>query len=84
MEKYKTLNNCVAKDIIRHACLGKNRVVYMLLYNYRDAFIDEVYHRICTVVGEIAPLTFDILKSLPYEVQYYYNSLYANNKTLLY
>lgn len=79
MEKYKTLNNCVAKDIIRHACLGKNRIVYMLLYNYRDAFIDEVYHRICTIVCDIAPLTMDVYKTLPYEVQAYYSAIYANS-----
>ena len=84
MEKYKTLNNFAAKEIIRLACVGCNRAVYMLLYNYRDAFIDEVYHRICTVVGEVAPLTLDILKSLPYEVQHYYNRIYADNKELLY
>ena len=78
MEKYKTLNDCIAKDIIRHACLGKTRIVYMLLYNYRDAFVDDVYHRICGIIGDIAPLTLDVFKTLPYEVQYYYNSLWLN------
>lgn len=84
MEKYKTLNNFVAKEIIRLACVGCFRAVYMLLYNNRDAFVDEVYHRICKVVFEIAPITLDILKSLPYEVQHYYNRLYADNNTLFY
>lgn len=78
MEKYKTLNNFVAKEIIRLACIGCNRAVYMMLYNYKDAFVEEVYHRICTVVGDIAPLTLQVFKSLPYEVQSYFNVLWLN------
>ena len=82
MEKFKTfktLNNCIARDIVRNAVCGNYRVVYMLLYNYRDAFIYEIYHRLCEIVGEFAPLTLDIFKSLPYEVQSYYNCLWLKN-----
>lgn len=84
MDKYKTLNNSTARDIIRNACVGNYRAVYMLIYNNRDSFVDDVFHRLCTIVGEFAPLTLGVLKKLPYEVQSYYNSIYADNHTLLY
>ena len=78
MVKHKTLNNFKAREIIRCACSGNYRSVYMYLYNFRDDFTDEIYHRICTLVGELAPLTLEIYKSLPYEVQNHYNQLWIN------
>lgn len=78
MERYKTLNNWIARDIIRQACAGNYRSVYMLIYNCHNAFEPDVFHRLCKIVVEFAPLTIDIYKSLPYEVQAYYSAAYAN------
>ena len=79
MEKFKTLNNRLARDIIRNAVTGNNRAVYMALYNCHDAFTDDVYHRICELVGEFAPLTLDIYLTLPLVVQNYYNILWLKS-----
>lgn len=82
MEKYKTLNNRIAREIIRYACIGSYRAVYMLLYNYRDAFVDEVYYRICTIISELAPLNYEIYSTLPKCVQNYFNQQWLNNNSL--
>lgn len=79
MERYKTLNNRIARDIIRYACIGSYRAVYMLLYNYRDAFEDDVHHRLCEIISELSPLNYEIYSSLPNIVQNYYNQLWLND-----
>ena len=79
MEKFKTLNNLVARTIVRNAVCGNYRAVYMLLYNYSDAFVDDIYHRLFEIVGDFAPLTLDIYKTLPIEVQNYYNILWLKS-----
>ena len=79
MEKFKTLNNRICRDIIRNACCGCHRAVYMYLYNYRDALTDDVYMRLCTIINELSPLTLDIYITLPNEVQSYFNQLWLQN-----
>lgn len=53
MEKFKTLNNHVAHDIINNALYGYDRAVSYLLFNYRDAFYPATYERLLKVVYAI-------------------------------
>lgn len=76
MEKFKTLNNQYCKDIVRHACNGHYRAVYMTLYNCYDYLEEHVVVRLHNFLIEIAPLTLDVFKTLPYEVQSFYNTLW--------
>ena len=76
MEKFKTLNNRLCRDIIRNACCGCYRAVYMYLYNCHDMLDDDVYVRLCTIINELCPLTYDIYLTLPNEVQSYYSQLW--------
>lgn len=76
MEKFKTLNNSFARDIVMSACYGKGRSVFMLLYHAHDLFTDELYQRVLSLVLEICPLTMEIYKTLPFEVQNFFNSLW--------
>lgn len=76
MEKFKTLNNSRARDIVRSACQGKGRSVFLQLYHAHDLFTDELYQRVLSLVLEICPLTLEIYKSLPFEVQNFFNQLW--------
>lgn len=78
MEKFKTLNNALCKDIIRQSANGNIRAVYMLLYNSADMMTDELFVRVYNLVFEIAPLTLDVFKSLPNNVKSYYNTLWLS------
>lgn len=78
MERYKTLNNQYCKDIIRHACNGNLRAVYMKLYNTYDLLDYTVVARLYYLLLDIAPLTLDVYKTLPLEVQSFFNSLWLH------
>ena len=79
MEKFKTLNNRVCKDIIRNACIGSHRAVYMLIYNHYDLFSDQLLERIFKIVSELCPI-LDVYSSLPFIVQTFYNQKWLTNE----
>ena len=76
MEKFKTLNNSVCKDIIRNAVGGCHRAVYMLIYNYHDAFTDDLFVKLYNLCYEFCPMSLELFKTLPLEVQNWYNVLW--------
>lgn len=78
MEKFKTLNNSRARDIVISACRGKGRSVFLQLYHAYDLFTDELYQRVFSLVMEICPLTMEIYKTLPYDVQNFFNQLWLS------
>lgn len=76
MEKFKTLNNSRARDIVLSACKGNGRSVFLQLYHAHDLFTDELYLRVMSLVLEICPLTTDVYKTLPFDVQRYFYLLW--------
>ena len=78
MEKFKTLNNSLCKDIFRNAVNGSIRAVYIRIFNCHDMMTDELFERVLNLVLEICPLSLEIYKSLPFDVQSYYNSLWLS------
>lgn len=76
MEKFKTLNNQRVRQILYCACSSQSRAVYMLLYNSRDMFTQELFMRVYNILFDLCPFTLDLYQSLPNEVQSYYNQLW--------
>lgn len=80
MEKFKTLNNHRVRQILHCACASQTRAVYMMLFNSRELFTNDLFTRVYYILFDMCPFTLDIYKSLPLEVQQYYNTLWQNSR----
>lgn len=79
MEKFKTLNNHRVRQILFCACANQRRAVYLMLYNSRDYFTDELFTRVHNILIDMCPFSIDLFESLPVNVQSYYNQLWMNS-----
>lgn len=79
MEKFKTLNNHICKSIVRDACNGHYRAVYMMIYNLHESMSEDLLVRVYNLCYELCPLTLDIFETLPEVVKSYYNSLWLHS-----
>ena len=83
MEKFKTLNNHVAREIINHALYGNDRAVSYLLFNYRDAFYPSTYERLVKAVHAIVGnemYNYPNNNTLSEDIRYYLFHLVHNLK----
>lgn len=79
MEKFKTLNNHLCRQIINSASVGNYRAVYMQIFNSREMMTDELFVRVYNICYELAPMTLQVYKTLPNDVKAYYNNLWLTN-----
>ena len=79
MEKFKTLNNHRVRQILFCACSNQARAVYLMLYNSRDYFTDDLIARVHNILIDMCPLTIDLFESLPVGVQSFYNQLWLTS-----
>lgn len=76
MEKFKTLNNQLVRQILNCACSCQSRAVYMMLYNSVDYFTEDLFTRVYNILFDMCPLTLEIYNSLPNDVQTFYSCLW--------
>lgn len=73
--KYKTLNNKIARNIVMIAA-SQFDVCYRAICGHSDSFTDEMLSRLFLLCNELHPFTYEVFRSLPYDVRNWYNQNY--------